>query len=468
MSIEHHNYQCPSQLPEAIFRRYDIRGRIGEQLNPETYYALGLTLATYARRKGEQSIVVGRDGRHQSPDYAKALISGLQQCGMHVLDIGLVPTPLLYFATHHTDIRSGLMITGSHNPKDYNGLKMVIQGKTLAAGEIQTLHQVFNAGNFIDAQGSYDTLDIIPAYVDYIAQDIQLKRTLSVVLDAGNGTAGVVAQQLFERLGCQVNTLYCDIDGDFPNHHPDPSVANNLNDIIARVKELNADCGLAFDGDADRIGVVTDAGDIVWPDQQMMFYAQSILKKHPKESIVFDVKCSKHLGEWIKQHGGQPIMWQTGHSVLKKKMLEEQSPLAGELSGHIFFNDDRWFGFDDGLYAGARWLEIMSESSKAQSEIIQQLPQAYATPEIKVPLAESEKEKVIEALKQHRFDNATVITLDGIRVEYSDGWALVRMSHTTPCLTVRFEANSKTALDRIQSIFRTLLHHHLPQATLDF
>lgn len=463
------SYAIEHNLPDSIFRRYDIRGKIGAELNENAYYTLGLALGTYAKTKHEQTIAVGRDGRNESPQFAKALISGLNAAGVDVIDIGLVPTPVLYFATHHLPFRSGLMVTGSHNPKDYNGLKMVIQGQTLASGEIQHIAKLCQSNLNTTGSAGYRSIDISEEYIAYISKDIKLQSPPSIVLDAGNGAGGDIAVRLFRRLGCTVHPLYCDIDGNFPNHHPDPSVPENLEDLIKKVKETGADGGLALDGDADRIGVVTNQGEVVWPDMQMMFYAMSVLKHHPKSPIVFDVKCSRHLSEWIQNHDGKPQMWQTGHSVLKARMLELQAPLAGELSGHIFFNDSRWFGFDDGLYAGARWLEIMDQQPGTQSEAIAHLPKSYSTPELKVPLSEQDKQPVMEILRKHSFQGALdVITLDGVRIEYSDGWALVRMSHTTPCLTVRFEANSMDMLEKMKSDFEALLNHILPQPTASF
>ena len=462
-------YHIQHNLPKSMFRRYDIRGKIGIELNENAYYTLGLALGAYAKTKHETTVIVGRDGRNESPVFAKALISGLNAAGIDVVDIGLVPTPVLYFATHHLPFCSGLMVTGSHNPKDYNGLKMVIKGQTLASGEIQQIAKLCETNLEASLSGSYKSQDITEDYIAYICKDIKLQSPPSIVLDAGNGAGGDVAVRLFKRLGCKVDALHCDIDGNFPNHHPDPSVEENLEPLIQRVKETSADGGLALDGDADRIGIVTNKGEIVWPDMQMMFYAMSVLTSHPSSPIVFDVKCSRHLGEWIKNHNGNPQMWQTGHSVLKARMLELQAPLAGELSGHIFFNDDRWFGFDDGLYAGARWLEIMDQQPGTPSEAIAHLPKSFSTPELKVPLDEQDKQPVMDALQKHAFPGALeVITLDGVRVEYSHGWALIRMSHTTPCLTVRFEADSLAMLEQMKSDYEALINRMLPVPTASF
>ncbi len=452
-------FSVPVVLPKQVFRAYDIRGIVKDQLTADVVYAVGLALASLAKEQGEDTFALGRDARESSPILMQAMAKGLMDSGINVIDIGEVPTPVLYFATHHLSTRSGIMITGSHNPAGYNGIKMVLQGKTLSSDMVAHLYDRIIAKNFVEGadQGGYQQKELVADYIGCISDRIQLARPLKIVIDCGNGVAGDIAPTLFEQLGCEVVPLFCEVDGTFPNHHPDPTVPENLVDIIAKVKEVGADCGLAFDGDADRLGIVTEQGDIIWPDQQMLLFSRDLLSREPGSTIVFDVKCTRFLPQIIKEHGGKAVMSRTGHSLLKARMIEESALLAGEMSGHIFFKED-WFGFDDGMYAGARFLEVIAKEARPVSEIFADFPSAVNTPELKLPVTESEKMALMQRIvEQAEFAGAEKITIDGLRVEFTDGWGLVRVSNTTPVLTMRFEADSQGALERIQNVFREQL-----------
>lgn len=451
-------YKINPQIPASIFRAYDIRGVVGDALTPNNIYTIGKALGSTAKDQGETAVVVARDGRLSGPELSKALIEGVLDCGIDVIDIGAVPTPLLYFATHtFKNTNSGIMLTGSHNPPNYNGIKSVIQGKTLSEDSIYALLKRIQAQQFSSGRGQYSSAEIIPAYIQRITQDVQLKRKLKIVIDSGNGIPGAVAPELFKALGCEVIELFCDVDGNFPNHHPDPIIPENLEDLIHAVKQHDADIGLAFDGDGDRLGLITNKGEIIWPDRQMLLYSTEILKHYPGATIVFDVKCTSHLGPMIEKHGGIPIMWRTGHSVLKAKLKEINGPLAGEMSGHIFFND-RWYGFDDGLYTGVRLLEILAAGEKTISEIFADLPNSVNTPELKLAIDDEHKFKFMEQFKsQSTFSEGIVNTIDGVRVDFPFGFGLVRPSNTTPYLTLRFEADNEANLQRVQNIFREQL-----------
>jgi phosphomannomutase/phosphoglucomutase len=451
------SYKINTQVPSDIFRAYDIRGIVGDSFTPDNVYTIGRALGSAAKEQGETTMAVARDGRLSGPELSQALIAGILDCGIDVIDIGAVPTPLLYFATHTLATRSGVMLTGSHNPPDYNGIKAVIKSKTLSEDSIYSLYHRIEAKNFTEGSGKISHAEIILPYIQRITQDIKLKRKLKIVIDSGNGIPGAVAPQLFKALGCEVIELFCDVDGRFPNHHPDPLIPENLTDLIHAVKQHHADIGLAFDGDGDRLGVVTDQGEIIWPDRQMLLYAIEILKHYPGAPIVFDVKCTSHLGPTIAKHGGKPIMWRTGHSVLKAKLQETKGPLAGEMSGHIFFND-RWYGFDDGLYTGVRLLEIIANDQRSCSEIFAALPNSVNTPELKLAIADDRKFKFMEEFKtKAKFSEGTVNTIDGVRVDFPYGFGLVRPSNTTPYLTLRFEADNAENLQRVQNIFREQL-----------
>ncbi|EKD72222.1 MAG: Phosphomannomutase [uncultured bacterium] len=452
----------------GIFRAYDIRGIVGEELTDESIYALGQAIGSTVIEAGEKRIVLGRDGRLSGPVLSRALAAGLCSAGCDVIDIGIVPTPLLYYATHVMDTRSGVMLTGSHNPSNYNGLKMVIAGKTLAEEGIQDLYQRIIHNQFLEGRGEICELDIIERYITRVVRDVQIARPLKIVVDAGNGVAGAIVPDLFRRMGCTVHELFCEVDGHFPNHHPDPSQPENLKDLIKAVKNTEADIGLAFDGDGDRLGVVTSQGEIIWPDRQLMLFAKSILTHHPGAKIIYDVKCTSHLAKVIHAAGGVPIMWKTGHSLIKSKLAETQALLAGEMSGHIFFKD-RWYGFDDAIYAGARLLEILSEGSDDSDVLFKKIPNSVNTPELKIYVDENEKFLLMDKLvKSAHFSSAEIVTIDGLRVNFADGWGLVRPSNTTPCLVLRFEAETQIILEKIQTLFRDYLLLLKPDLVLPF
>lgn len=451
------NYQIGiPNAAESIFRAYDIRGIVGEALTADVVYSLGLAIGSQARSQQQTTVVVGRDGRLSGPLLIEPLIEGLLATGINVVDVGQVPTPVLYFATYFLEIYSGVMLTGSHNPSDYNGLKMMLNKKTLMTETIMALKYRVDCRDFYHGRGHLKQMDVIDAYLQRVLRDVTLKRSLKVVIDAGNGIAGSVAPRLFRALGCQVIELFCEVDGRFPHHHPDPSDPDNLKTLIETVVREQADLGLAFDGDADRLGVVTNQGKIICPDRQLMCFAQAILVQHPGSKILFDVKCTQNLAKLIIQQGGVPLLCKTGHSLIKAKMLEEKAVLAGEMSGHIFFNDS-WYGFDDGLYAGARLLAILADQSQSSDDFFAAFPDSINTPELKLPVKDTEKFQLMEKLNTIPFDDAVINRLDGLRVEFEDGWGLVRASNTSPYLILRFEANTQVALDRIQTRFRQAL-----------
>ena len=455
-------------IDTTIFRAYDIRGVVGEGLTEEIVYQIGRAIGTAAAQKNEGRVIVARDGRLSSPALCAALAEGLQATGRYVTDLGLAPTPVLYFATHVLNSRSGVMITGSHNPVNYNGLKIVIAGSTLSGEDIQALRRCIEEKAFSSGEGSLETVDLLPEYVDRIASDMHLARPMKIVMDCGNGAAGIVAPRLFRALGCELVELYCDVDGNFPNHHPDPSKPENLKTLIETVQREQADLGMAFDGDGDRLGVIDSKGAIIWPDRQMMLFAADVLSRQPGAEIIYDVKCTRHLARQIAIHGGRPLMWKTGHSLIKAKIKETGAPLAGEMSGHIFFKE-RWYGFDDGLYAGARLAEILSKDCRPTDEVFAELPDSINTPELNVTLAEGENFQFIEKLRSVAdFPGATVTDIDGLRVDFADGFGLVRASNTTPSLVIRFEADDARALTRIQEQFRELLLQVKPGMALPF
>ena len=445
-------------IPSDIFRAYDIRGSVGiGGLTANLAYTISLAIGSEIREQGQKTIVVGCDGRLSGPELTAALIQGLCATGLTVLNLGMVPTPLVYFATNRLETNSGIMVTASHNPGHHNGFKIVLDGKTLMGQEITALRVRIQERRFIRGKGKQINIDILQDYEDFILKQIQLKRRLKIVVDCGNGVAGKIAPDFYRKLGCEVVELFCEVDGRFPNHHPDPTIPENLIDLIYTVKNTVSDIGLAFDGDADRLGVVTNKGEIIWPDRQMMLFSMDLLSHLPGSDVIFDVKCSRHLPEVIKEHGGNPIMWRTGHSVLKAKLFEINAPLAGEMSGHIFFKDE-WFGFDDGIYVGARLLRIISQKDESASEIFMNLPNSINTPELRLSIAEQEKSIFMKKLiGQADFSEAKLITLDGLRVEFQRGWGLIRPSNTLPYLILRFEADTESELKRIQNVFRTQL-----------
>jgi len=459
--------QAP-KLPADIFRAYDIRGVVGAGLTPETAYWIGRAIGSQSLAEGEPNVSVGRDGRLSGPTLVQQLIDGLVDSGCQVSDVGMVPTPVVYYAAHVLAGKSAVMLTGSHNPPDYNGFKIVIAGDTLANEQIQALKNRIDNNDLVSGQGSVEAVDLLPRYLEQIRSDIAMAKPLRVVVDCGNGAAGVIAPQLIEALGCTVIPLFCDVDGNFPNHHPDPGKPENLVDLIAKVKEHNADIGLAFDGDGDRVGVVTNTGAIVYPDRLLMLFAKDVVSRNPGADIIFDVKCTRRLTPLISGYGGRPVMWKTGHSLIKKKMKETGALLAGEMSGHVFFKE-RWFGFDDGIYAAARLLEILSQDKRTAEQVFAAFPNDVSTPEINIQVTEQTKFPIVERLQREgQWGEGSVTNLDGVRVDYPKGWGLVRASNTTPVLVLRFEAESQAELERIQELFRTQMHLVAPDVKLPF
>ncbi|WP_092396872.1 phosphomannomutase/phosphoglucomutase [Collimonas sp. OK412] len=459
-------------ISKSIFKAYDIRGIVGKTLDAGIARQIGQAFGAAAMAKGEKTVIIGRDGRLSGPELAAALAIGLQDAGVDVIDLGLVATPMVYFATHVLGAQSGIMVTGSHNPPDYNGFKMVLAGEAIYGDTIQQLYQAIANGDTkatVSAPtGSYRQHDIKDAYLQRIVSDTRLARPMKIVVDCGNGVAGAFAGELYRALGCEVQELFCEVDGTFPNHHPDPAHPENLQDVIRALQNSDAEIGLAFDGDGDRLGVVTKDGQIIYPDRQLMLFAADVLTRHPGREILYDVKCTRHLAPWITARGGQPLMWKTGHSLVKAKMRETGAPLGGEMSGHVFFKD-RWYGFDDGLYAGVRLLELLSRESDP-SAVLNALPQSSSTPELQLQLEEGENFTLIEKLQHEaKFPGADdIIKIDGLRVEYPDGFGLARSSNTTPVVVMRFEAESEQALARIQAEFKRVILAAKPDASLPF
>ncbi|MCL2830371.1 MAG: phosphomannomutase/phosphoglucomutase [Betaproteobacteria bacterium] len=468
----------PLKTPIApeIFKAYDIRGIAGKTLDAATARLVGQALGTLANERADEqdsgerpAIVVGRDGRFSGPELAAALQEGIRSAGVDTLDIGCVPTPVTYFAAEHLGAGSCVSVTGSHNPPEYNGLKMVIARQTLAGDEIQALRQRIVDGNLHSRPGGKaQDADVIPAYLDRVVSGIELARPMKIAIDCGNGVAGAIAPELFRRLGCMAEELFCAVDGAFPNHHPDPSKPENLRDLVAALAAGKGEIGLAFDGDGDRLGVVTRDGEIIYPDRQLMLFAADVLQRVPGAEIIYDVKCTRLLRSWIESHGGRATMWRTGHALIKRKLKESGAPLAGEMSGHMFFKE-RWYGFDDGLYAAARLLEILSRAPDA-SALLSALPNSASTPEINIPMAEGEPFALTAALQDGDFFSGAreIIRIDGIRAEYADGFGLARPSNTTPVLVLRFEADNEKALARIQADFRSALQSLRPELALPF
>lgn len=438
-----------AQITPEIFREYDIRGVVDPQLDPATCVLIGKGLGTKMARAGAKNVVIGRDVRLSSDRIRDNLIEGLTSVGLDVIDIGVVPTPAVYYALYTMDVGGGIVITGSHNPAEYNGFKSSI-GKASIYGEaIQDVLQLIQNDDFETGSGSAEEKRILPEYLGRLTEDVMPDHGLTVVVDAGNGVAGPHAPNVLETLGCTVHKIYCDPDGTFPNHHPDPTVAENLQDLIAKVKETGADFGVAFDGDADRIGVVDEKGNIIWGDRLLALYARQVLRDGPSP-IIFEVKCSKGLIEDIEAHGGEPVMWRTGHSLIKQKMQETNAQLAGEMSGHMFFKH-RYFGFDDALYAAARLVEIVANEDAPLSDLMSSIPSYPSTPEIRVPCAEEHKFRVVEKVKEFYRKDHPVIDVDGARIDFGDGWGLVRASNTTPLLVLRFEADTEDRLKAIRA-----------------
>ncbi len=447
----------PDQIDPTIFRAYDIRGVVGQSLDRDAAQLIGQAIGTLMREKGLQEIVVGRDGRVSGPELSMALAAGLRDAGIDVIDVGPAPTPAIYFAAFRFNTGCAVSVTGSHNPPDYNGFKVVVGGETLSEEAIGDLYRRIVSGELqTGGQGGIRQVDVVPDYIERIVSDVQAERRLKVVVDCGNGIPGAVAPQVLEGIGCEVVPLYCDVDGSFPNHHPDPSDPKNLEDLILAVKRSGADLGVAFDGDGDRLGVVSQGGEIIYPDRLLMLFARDVLSRQPGATVIYDVKCTGHLKGQVLDAGGSPLMWRTGHSPIKAKMRETGAELAGEMSGHFFFKE-RWYGFDDGIYAAARLLEIIAGDLEERSpeEIFASCPKGVSTPELKIAMAEGENHRFVERFReQGGFGDATVVTIDGVRADWPDGWGLLRASNTTPALVLRFDADTPQALSRIQQVFR--------------
>lgn len=466
------------ELSPSIFKAYDIRGVIDKTLDPSIAKLIGQSFGSAMREIGETICVVGRDGRLSGPSLMAGLTEGLLSVGVNVIDLGVVATPMVYFGTNITikgqQAKSGIMITGSHNPPDYNGFKMVLGGSAIYGEQIQALRERIIAKNFASGQGTRSEHNIFPEYLQRIVGDVKLKRKIKIAVDCGNGVGGAFAGKLFRELGCEVEELFCEVDGTFPNHHPDPAHLENLQDLIKNLQTTDNELGLAFDGDADRLGVVTKTGEVIFPDRQMMLFAKDVLSRNPGAQIIYDVKCTRNLATYVKQQGGVPLMWKTGHSLVKAKLKETGAPLAGEMSGHIFFKD-RWYGFDDGLYTGARLLEILS-AEQDPNATLNQLPNAICTPELQMACAEGEAFTLLDKIKaevakgtQATFETAeSVNTIDGVRVEYADGFGLARPSNTTPIVVMRFEADTQAAIERIQAEFKKVFLAVKPDAKMPF
>ncbi len=466
------------ELSPSIFKAYDIRGVIDKTLDPSIAKLIGQSFGSAIREIGETICVVGRDGRLSGPSLMAGLTEGLLSVGVNVIDLGVVATPMVYFGTNITiegqQAKSGIMITGSHNPPDYNGFKMVLGGSAIYGEQIQALRERIVAKNFASGQGTRSEHNIFPEYLQRIVGDVKLKRKIKIAVDCGNGVGGAFAGKLFRELGCEVEELFCEVDGTFPNHHPDPAHLENLQDLIKNLQTTDNELGLAFDGDADRLGVVTKTGEVIFPDRQMMLFAKDVLSRNPGAQIIYDVKCTRNLATYVKQQGGAPLMWKTGHSLVKAKLKETGAPLAGEMSGHIFFKD-RWYGFDDGLYTGARLLEILS-AEQDPNATLNQLPNAICTPELQMACAEGEAFTLLDKIKaevakgtQATFETAeSVNTIDGVRVEYADGFGLARPSNTTPIVVMRFEADNQAAIERIQAEFKKVFLVVKPDAKMPF
>ncbi|MFN7537784.1 MAG: phosphomannomutase/phosphoglucomutase [Burkholderiales bacterium] len=452
----------------SIFKAYDIRGVVDKTLTLDAVRQIGQAIATLARERGDRQAVVGRDGRLSGPGLLAALAQGLQAGGLDVIDLGEVTTPMVYFAVHELQTGTGVMVTGSHNPPEYNGLKMVVGNEAIYGATIQALRQRIESSALAQGTGSYRQENIAQRYLQRIVGDIQLARPMKLAVDCGNGVPGAYAPALFRALGCEVTELFCEVDGRFPNHHPDPAQLENLQDLMRCLRETDDELGFAFDGDGDRLGVVTKDGQVIFPDRQMMLFARDVLSRQPGAEIIYDVKCSRLLGDDIRRAGGRALMWKTGHSLVKAKLKETGAPLAGEMSGHIFFKE-RWYGFDDGLYAGARLLEIVSRAPDANA-VLNALPNSAATPELHLHCAEGENHALIERLQREvAFPQAReVVTIDGVRAEYADGFGLARASNTTPVVVLRFEADHAQALARIQQEFKHALLRLKPDAALPF
>src|ERR1700761_3445004 len=463
-------------ISQSIFKAYDIRGVIGKTLDADTARSIGRAFGSEVRAQGGDAVVVARDGRLSGPELIAALSEGLRSAGVDVVNVGMVPTPVGYFAASvplklaggERRVDSCIVVTGSHNPPDYNGFKMVLRGAAIYGEQIQALYQRIVNDDFATGEGSYTEFDVQQIYLDRIVSDVKPVRGMKIVVDTGNGVAGGLAPRLFKALGCELVELFTDIDGTFPNHHPDPAHPENLQDVIKALKETDAEVGFAFDGDGDRLGVVTKDGQVIYPDRQLMLFAQEVLSRNKGGQIIYDVKCTRNLAKWVRDQGGEPVMWKTGHSLVKAKLRETGAPLAGEMSGHVFFKD-RWYGFDDGLYTGARLLEILARVDDP-SALLNSLPNSHSTPELQLKLEEGENFELIAGLQKNaQFTGADdIVKIDGLRVEYPDGFGLARSSNTTPVVVMRFEADNDAALSRIQEDFRRVILAEKADAKLPF
>jgi phosphomannomutase / phosphoglucomutase len=445
-------------MNKEVFREYDVRGLVDKDLTADFIYHLGRAIGTFARRRGVKTMTVGRDCRLSSAGYGEAIGRGVSDTGISIIDIGLCATPMLYFSIRHLQADGGIMVTGSHNPPDFNGFKICVGPDTIYGDDIQELRRIMEAGSYDPViDGTVRTGAITLAYEDYLVQNVAVRAGLNIVVDAGNGTGGLFSLPIFRRLGCRITELYCEPDGRFPNHHPDPTVPENLKELIALVKEKKADAGIAFDGDADRLGIITDQGDILWGDEILLLFSRSILKKNPGAAIIGEVKCSQTLYDDIARNGGRPIMWKAGHSLIKGKMKEEHALLAGEMSGHLFFAD-RYFGYDDAIYAAIRLLEILSVADGNKiSDIMADVPKTFTTPEIRMDCPEDIKVAVVAAVKDHFRRDYPIIDIDGVRIPFADGWGLLRSSNTQPVLVLRFEAASDKRLREIRTLIEDVV-----------
>lgn len=449
------------QISPNIFREYDIRGLVDTELTEDAVRAIGRGFGAYSLRHGNRVLAVGRDVRLSSDRFFERLTEGLTSAGCDVVDIGVVPTPLLYFSLFELPVQGGVMITGSHNPSDYNGFKLCVGKETIYGQEIQKIRQMIQADDFVSGNGTVTVReDIIARYQAYVTSHVKLARSIRVVVDAGNATASLIAPQLLRAMGCEVTELYCTPDGRFPNHHPDPTVPENLVDLIRTVRSEKAELGLAFDGDSDRLGVVDNLGNILWGDQILMILARDVLKRRPKSTVIFEVKCSKTLEEDVRKHGGIPIMWKAGHSLIKGKMKETGAAVAGEMSGHLFFADE-YFGYDDAIYSATRFLRIAAESDQPVSEFLKDVPKTFSTPELRVDCPDSKKFEVVEAVRKHYTGKYPTIDVDGVRVNFGDSWGLVRASNTQPVLVLRFEADTEARLNQVRAEMESVVNANL-------
>ncbi|KNH08089.1 Phosphomannomutase [Candidatus Burkholderia brachyanthoides] len=465
-----------SQVSQSIFKAYDIRGIVGKTVGRDVAKNIGQAFGSEIKKQGGDSVVIARDGRLSGSELSSALADGLRAVGIDVVDVGMVPTPVGYFAASvplplpsgERRVDSCIVVTGSHNPPDYNGFKMVLRGAAIYGDQIQVLYKRIVADDFEKGEGTYTEFDVSQIYLDRIVSDVKPVRPMKIVVDTANGVVGGIAPRFFKALGCELVELFTDIDGNFPNHHPDPAHLENLQDVIKALKESDAEVGFAFDGDGDRLGVVTKDGQVIFPDRQLMLFAQEVLSRNKGGQIIYDVKCTRNLAKWVRDQGGEPVMWKTGHSLVKAKLRETGAPLAGEMSGHVFFKD-RWYGFDDGLYTGARLLEILSRVADS-SKLLNDLPDSLSTPELQLKMEEGENVQLISAMQKNaKFEDADdVLTIDGLRVEYPDGFGLARSSNTTPVVVMRFEADNEAALKRIQEDFRRVILAEKADAKLPF